>query len=120
MIPKLISKIYVINLKRCIDRKNHIIQEFRRVNFNDYEIFEATDKDDVQVKNMMDTNYVKKFPPCFKCNKNRCKCTNNILIKHQIGNWCSFINIMKDIIKNDYNNLIMICEDDIKFTKTWS
>lgn len=117
MIPKLISKIYVINLERCIDRKKHIIQEFRRVNFNDYEIFEATDKDDVQVKNMMDTNYVKKFPPCFKCNKNRCKCTNNVLIKHQIGNWCSFINIMKDIIKNDYDNLIMICEDDIKFTK---
>lgn len=117
MIPKLISKIYVINLKRCIDRKKHIIEEFKRVNFNNYEIFEATDKDDIQVKNMMDTNFVKKFPPCFRCNKNRCKCSNNILIKHQIGNWCSFINVMNDIIKNDTDNLIMICEDDIKFTR---
>ena len=117
MIPKLISKIYVINLKRCIDRKKHIIEEFKRVNFNNYEIFEATDKDDIQVKNMMDTNFVKKFPPCFRCNKNRCKCSNNVLIKHQIGNWCSFINVMNDIIKNDTDNLIMICEDDIKFTR---
>ena len=65
---------------------------------------------------MMKTDFVKKFPPCFRCNKNKCGCSNNILIKHQIGNWCSFINVMNDIIKNDYNDLIMICEDDVKFT----
>ena len=116
MIPTLINKVYVINLKSCSDRKEHITKEFHRVNINKYEIFEATDKNSEQVKHMMKTDFVKTFPPCFRCNKNKCNCTNNILIKPQIGNWCSFINVMKDIIQNDYKNLIMICEDDIKFT----
>ena len=116
MIPELIIKIYVINLKSCYDRKKHIEEEFKRLKINNYEIFEATDKDSLEVKEMMKTNFVKKFPPCFRCNKNKCACSNNILIKHQIGNWCSFINVMNDIIKNDYKDLIMICEDDIKFT----
>ena len=116
MIPELINKIYVINLKSCYDRKKHIEEEFKRLKINNYEIFEATDKDSLQVKEMMKTDFVKKFPPCFRCNKNKCGCSNNVLIKHQIGNWCSFINVMNNIIKNDYKDLIMICEDDIKFT----
>ena len=116
MIPKLINKVYVINLQSCSDRKEHIQQEFKRVKINNYEIFKATDKDSIEVKNMMKTDFVKKFPTCFRCNKNKCACENNVLINSQIGNWCSFINIMNDIIKNDYKDLIMICEDDIKFT----
>ena len=116
MIPELINKIYVINLKSCYDRKKHIEEEFKRLKINNYEIFEATDKDSLKVQEMMKTDFVKKFPPCFRCNKNKCGCSNNVLIKHQIGNWCSFINVMNDIIKNDHKDLIMICEDDIKFT----
>ena len=116
MIPELINKIYVINLKSCKNRKQHIYQEFKRLKINNYEIFEATDKNSHQVQDMMKTEFVKKFPSCFRCNKNKCNCSNNVLIKHQIGNWCSFINVMNDIIKNDYKGLIMICEDDIKFT----
>jgi GR25 family glycosyltransferase involved in LPS biosynthesis len=116
MLPELISKIYVINLEHSIERKNHIKKEFANIGINNYEFFQATDKDDQQVQDMLKTNFVKKFPPCFRCNENRCWCQNNVLIKQQIGNWCSFINVMKDIIKNDYRDLIMICEDDIKFT----
>lgn len=116
MISELISKIYVINLKHNYDRKEHIEYEFYKLKINNYEIFQGIDKNSLEVQNMMNTDFVKKFPPCFRCDKNKCNCSNNILIKHQIGNWCSFINIMKDIIKNDYKDLIMICEDDIKFT----
>jgi GR25 family glycosyltransferase involved in LPS biosynthesis len=53
--PKLVQKIYVINLKCCPDRREHVIQEFQRLNIHDYEFFEATDKDSVQVQNMMKT-----------------------------------------------------------------
>ena len=67
MIPKLINKIYVINLKTSYDRKKHIEQEFKRLNITNFEIFEATDKDSIQVQDMMKTDYVKKFPPCFRC-----------------------------------------------------
>lgn len=117
MLPKLINKIYIINLKSCVDRKEHIKQEFKRVGINEYEIFEATDKDSIEVRNMIKSDFVKKFPPCFRCGRNECNCPNNILISSQIGNWCSFINVMNDIIKNDLKDLIMICEDDIKFSE---
>lgn len=113
----LIQKIYVINLKKCLDRKEHIIEEFKRVGITEYEIFEATDKDSDEVKNMMKSDFVMKFPPCFRCYRNICQCYNNVLIKNQIGNWCSFINIMNDIIQKNYSSLVMICEDDIKFTE---
>lgn len=116
MMRELINKIYVINLKSCHDRKKHIQEEFKRLKINNYEIFEATCKDSKQVEDIMVTNFVKKFPPCFRCDRDKCDCSNNVLIKNQIGNWCSFINVMIDIIKNDYKDLIMICEDDIKFT----
>ena len=111
----IISKIFVINLEKSIDRKAHIVDEFERIGIKDYEFFKAVDKDSNQVKDLMISNFVKKFPPCFRCGKNKCRCQNNVLIKHQIGNWCSFINLMKKIIENKYNDLIMICEDDIKF-----
>ena len=116
MIPELIEKVFVINLKSCHDRKEHIKCEFQSKNITNYEFFEATDKDSVEVQELMKTTFVKKFPPCFRCNKNVCKCQNNVLINCQIGNWCSFINIMKHIIQNDYKGLIMVCEDDVKFT----
>ena len=116
MLPELIEKTLVINLKSCVDRKHHIEQEFQKNKICNFEIIEATDKDSLVVKDIMNTDFVKKFPPCFRCNQNRCGCGNNVLIKHQIGNWCSFINVMKNIVKNDYKRLIMVCEDDVKFT----
>ncbi|MBA43163.1 MAG: hypothetical protein CMF62_04030 [Magnetococcales bacterium] len=118
MLQELINKVYIINLKSCYDRKKHVEQEFKKLKINEYEIIEAIDKDNIQVQNMMKTKFVQKFPPCFRCHKIKCNCINNVLIKNQIGNWCSFINIMNDIIKKDHDNLIMICEDDIKFTES--
>lgn len=112
----LITKIIVINLEHSTERKSHIIEEFHKNGISNYEFFNAIDKDSDDVKNLMNTDFVKNFPPCFRCLKNTCDCPNNVLIKPQIGNWLSFINIMKNIIVNNYDGLIMICEDDIKFT----
>ena len=117
MAKNLIENVYVINLERCKDRKEHIIKEFKKNGLTKYEFFKAVDKDDKQVKDMMKTDYVKKFPPCFRCAKFVCNCSNNFLIPQQIGNWCSFINLMKHIVEKKYTKLVMICEDDIKFTK---
>jgi GR25 family glycosyltransferase involved in LPS biosynthesis len=112
----LINKIFVINLEHSVDRKQHIIAEFKKNNINNYDFFKGVCKDDEQVVNLMDSDFVETFPPCFRCHQDECKCINNILINTQIGNWCSFINLMKHIDTNKFNGLIMICEDDIKFT----
>jgi GR25 family glycosyltransferase involved in LPS biosynthesis len=107
--------IYVLNLKNSVDRKIHIQNEFKRVGIEKYEFFEATPFDSNEVNNLMNSGFVKKFPNCFRCNNKRCNCENNYLTPFQIGNWCSFINIFNDIIKNDYK-FVLICEDDIVFT----
>ena len=116
MLPELISKVYVINLKSSTDRRKHIKKEFSKFKITNFEILRAIDKDSDIVKKLMNTKYVKKFPPCFRCKQNKCDCSNNVLIDSQIGNWCSFIKVMRNIVKNNYDNLIMVCEDDIKFT----
>jgi GR25 family glycosyltransferase involved in LPS biosynthesis len=109
------DNIYVLNLKESIDRKTHIENEFKRVGIEKYQFFEATRYDSEEVKNLMNSGLVKRFPNCFRCNQKRCDCENNFLTSFQIGNWCSFINIFNDIIKNNYN-FVLICEDDIVFT----
>ncbi len=110
------DKIYVINLKDSIDRKNHIINEFKRMNITEYEFFEAVHFNDNSVKNLLNSDKVLSFPPCFRCLKNRCGCENNFLTKFQIANWCSYIKLFNNILKSD-DNLILICEDDIVFSK---
>lgn len=111
----LFDNIYVLNLKESIDRKNHIETEFNRVGITKYELFEATPHDSEEVVNITKSNLVKKFPNCFRCHKKRCACENNFLTSFQIGNWCSFLNIFNDIIKKNYN-FVLICEDDIVFS----
>jgi GR25 family glycosyltransferase involved in LPS biosynthesis len=111
----LFDNIYVLNLKESTDRKIHIQNEFKRVGIDKYEFFEAVSYNSDEVKNLMKSNFVKKFPNCFRCNKKRCDCENNFLTCFQIGNWCSFINIFKDILNKDYE-FVLLCEDDIVFS----
>jgi GR25 family glycosyltransferase involved in LPS biosynthesis len=110
------DKIFVINLKESIDRKNHILKEFKNFGITNFEFFEATHFDDLSVKELMKSNKVFKFPPCFRCLKERCDCKNNFLTKYQIANWVSYINLFKHILNSDHN-FVLICEDDIVFTK---
>lgn len=115
IIDQIFDNIYVLNLKESSDRKLHIIDEFKRVGISKYQFFEATPYDSDEVKNLTNSPLVKKFPNCFRCNKKRCDCENNYLTPFQIGNWCSFLNIFKDIIEKQYK-FVLICEDDIVFS----
>jgi len=110
------DKIFVINLKDSVDRKNHIINEFNKNNITNYEFFEAVHFDDPSVSSLLNSNQVMSFPPCFRCLKNRCGCENNFLTKFQIANWCSYIKLFNHILNSDHN-LVLICEDDIVFSK---
>jgi len=107
--------IYVLNLEESVDRKEHIIKEFNRVGINEYEFFKASHYNSDEVKEMYKSDFVKKFPNCFRCKFNRCSCENNFLTLFQVANWCSFLRIFKDIIKKQYK-FVLICEDDIVFS----
>tara|TARA_A100001015_G_scaffold273340_1_gene328710 strand:+ start:2135 stop:3346 length:1212 start_codon:yes stop_codon:yes gene_type:complete len=110
------DKIYVINLKESIDRKNHIINEFKKNKIIKYEFFEATHFDDKSVSELLNSEKVFSFPPCFRCLKNRCSCENNFLTKYQIANWLSYLNLFQKILESN-DDLILICEDDIVFSE---
>ena len=109
------DNIYVLNLKESADRRAHIETEFKRVDILKYQFFEGTPHDSTEVINITKSGLVKRFPNCFRCDQKRCNCENNYLTPFQIGNWCSFLNIFNDIIKNDYK-FVLICEDDIVFS----
>ena len=109
------DKIYCINLESATERKEHIIKEFDRMGITDYEFVKAVPKNSPEVIEAMKSDFVKKFPPCFRCRQVNCQCDNNVLIEPQIGNWFSFIKVWKDIVKNKYQ-FVLICEDDVKFT----
>jgi GR25 family glycosyltransferase involved in LPS biosynthesis len=114
-INSIFNHIYVLNLEKSADRREHINREFNRVGIEKYEFFKATPHDSIEVKELIKNGLVKQFPTCFRCNKKRCDCENNYLTPFQLGNWCSFLNIFRDIIKNDYE-FVLICEDDIVFS----
>ena len=115
LINTIFNNIYVLNLEKSLDRRDHINNEFKRVGIEKYEFFKATPHDSPEIDELIKKGLVKQFPSCFRCNRNRCGCENNYLTPFQLGNWCSFLNIFRDIIKNDYE-FVLICEDDIVFS----
>jgi hypothetical protein len=104
----LFDQIYVINLLRCTDRREHIIKEFESVDIENYIFIPATDADSIIVHNILQNRGKQTLSNASIRNW-------SYLNKYQIANWCSYIRVWEDIIENNYE-LCLICEDDIKFT----
>lgn len=108
-----VDKTFVINLVNDTYRKDHVIKEFNK-KCDNYEFIKAISHDSNEVKNLYKTNRVMAFPPCFRCNQEKCSHSNNYLTPKQVGNFLSFKKIMEIIVNNDYSN-VLIFEDDFKF-----
>tara|TARA_R110002072_G_scaffold23914_1_gene81793 strand:- start:13675 stop:14331 length:657 start_codon:yes stop_codon:yes gene_type:complete len=100
-----IDKIYIINLKHRLDRKQHMLNELSRNNITNYEFFEAIcpDISDIITWN---NNYCNHVSNSFS---NKLKFVN-----YQIG--ClgclkSHLEVCRIALKNNYKN-ILILEDD--------
>lgn len=111
---KLFDKIYVLSLKDCEDRRNHIVKEFAKVGLKDYEFFDASHFASDEVKEFKKSDRVTQSTSCFRCLRTRCDCENNFLTDFQIANWHSFVRIWQDIVNKKYK-FVLICEDDIVF-----
>ncbi len=111
---KLFDKIYVLSLKDCNDRREHIRKEFAKVGLQDYEFFDASHFSSDEVKEFKKSERVIQSSSCFRCLKKRCGCENNFLTDFQIANWHSFVRIWQDIVDKKYK-FVLICEDDIVF-----
>ena len=106
----LIDKIYVINLKKNIEKKNNILIEFDKLGgiFKDAYFFEAIvgkDLEEREINNLLTTKAQ------YTLNYGRRE-HSEVNTKGAIGCYMSHYYIWKDIIKNNYKN-VLICEDDI-------
>jgi GR25 family glycosyltransferase involved in LPS biosynthesis len=110
----IVDNIYVISLKRCIDRREHIKKLFKKHEIK-YTLFDAVDKTDTCVNDMYQSS-VFLYPPCFRCKKDNCSHENNVLIPAQVANFMSYLKLFNTILKTD-DEIVLICEDDIQFTE---
>lgn len=97
-----IDNIYVINMDKDIERLNNIKKECNKNNIK-FERFPGIDANKLSIKekNKYVTNFCQKF------------CTNGM-----IGCGMSHIKIYEDVIKKNYNN-VLILEDDVYFIKNF-
>jgi GR25 family glycosyltransferase involved in LPS biosynthesis len=99
---EMFDQVYCINLARNVERKEHMIKEFKRVGTERYQFIKAVDGDSQEAKAAVKNpklSYSKKTLGPFK-----------------IANWLSHIKTWETIAKQP-NSFCLICEDDIKFTK---
>lgn len=99
-----IDKIYIINLKERTDRKEHILKELNKFNIKNYEIIEAI-KPTIEEVNLWSNkycDYVMKDIPFERRERYKIGC---------LGCLKSHLFIYNEMIKNNYNN-ILILEDD--------
>jgi collagen beta-1,O-galactosyltransferase len=103
-----IDKIYVINLKDNIDRKNNVTNILNKLNLDNYIITEAVNGKE------LNENVIKNYLSPFSLNtlSGNYKSHSDIRKVGEIGCYLSHYNIWKDIIIKGYNNAI-IFEDDI-------
>lgn len=108
----LFDHIYCINMKSCVARKNHMIEEFKKIKVseNKYSFIEAIDGNtSEEVKQLI----TKKG----KVNNRKVDNRPRKLSNRQIGNWLSHIKVWETIVKKNHL-LTLICEDDLCFIKS--
>jgi len=110
---ELFSEVFCISLKRNADRRQHMKAEFARheIEFN---FVNAYDWDGVEVNDLIKSEFVIKYPPCFRCGQLNCACENKSLFPPQIGNWLSHMKVW-GLIADSNDPLTLVCEDDIVF-----
>lgn len=114
-LSKKIIKTVVLSLSVDKERRHYIRKHFAENGIDNFEFFDAIDKNDSQVSEAYSKETVKRYPTCFRCSKDNCNCDNNIIIPQQVGNWLSFVSIWKKLQAED--GLFLICEDDVAFHK---
>lgn len=104
----------VLSLASDDARRYHIREHFASIGITDYRFHDAISADSPLIATWYASGRVKGYPPCFRCGKPQCNCTNNILIPAQVANSLSFAQLWANLRK-DPKRLYLICEDDVLF-----
>jgi GR25 family glycosyltransferase involved in LPS biosynthesis len=106
----IIDKIYIINLERAKDRLKEVVSELKRLGgpFLNYSIFKAIDGKTIKDEEInklltLDAQY------SFYINAFN---YDQIRSRGEVGCYLSHLGVWKDMVKNNYNNVIIL-EDDV-------
>ena len=105
-----------IGLASSFERREHARAEFRRVNALNHCFIDAFSQDSDAVVELFESDFVRDYPPCFRCGKNDCNCDNKCLFPAQVANWVSHQRAWHHVAGQDSRGLFLLCEDDVKFT----
>ena len=108
------NRVYCISLTRCRERRAHMVAEFARAGVEGWQFIDAVDKNSTAATELFDSDFVLKYPPCFRCGKAACDCSNKALLPVQIANWLSHMDAWRRV-QDGPAGLSLVCEDDIRF-----
>lgn len=111
----LFDRVLCISLESSVERRKHIDAEFKSVGIENHQFIKAFEADSQEVLDLLDSDFVHKYPPCFRCGHDQCNCENKALFAPQIGNWLSHMAAWKKVCSTS-GELYLVCEDDLKFT----
>ena len=114
----ILERVLCINLESSVTRRKHMDAEFSRVGVLKYEFIKAFEADSPEVLDLLESDFVHKHPPCFRCGRDQCDCENKALFAPQIGNWLSHMAVWKKV-RSAKGGLHLVCEDDLKFTEAF-
>lgn len=99
----LIDCVYVLNLERCTDRKEHMNKELQRVGIYGEKVkfFRAVSHEDDIVSQWIDSG--------------KARSSGRPFTRRQVANWLSFRGMWQDMVTCNYN-VALLLEDDVKFT----
>jgi hypothetical protein len=86
LINSLFDNIYVLNLEKSSDRREHINNEFKRVGIENYEFFKATPHDSPEVYELINT----------KIKENMIQNIRNILLSKKIKTKLDLAEMVED------------------------
>ena len=106
----IVDKIYIINLERATERLEKVISELEKIGgqFSNYTVFKAIDgktisEDEIKKLLTLDAQY------SFYINAFN---YDQIRSRGEVGCYLSHLGVWKDMVKNNYNNVIIL-EDDV-------
>ena len=112
---EMLDNIYVPSLPSSTDRREHITKHFRRFGIQRYTFVDAYPPDCQEVEEAYANEIVKRFPPCFRCGRERCLCANNVLVPPQVATFFSHRKIWA-LVSKMAPGYYGIFEDDVCFS----
>lgn len=111
--------VHVVSLPASHDRRAYVAQHLRAAGIENFEFHDACDETDPRVLEIIASERVHRYPPCFRCGKLSCgrdDC-NNVLIPSQIATFVTYLELWKKIAARPQFSLVV--EDDVELNPYW-